>query len=304
MIVCLSFVGILPSYIVESIHQIRCYYNEEIYLIINDLTSIYLNKIEKYNINIIDYRTVISYNFLQTVCNNKHKFCYVNGLIGREELFVRSFERFFILQNLLKQLNKNDCLFLELDNMIYDDPHKWINIFSQNELCYMYDNENRFSSGLMYIKNADALEGFLICCLDFINNSNKFLDEMTVLSIYYERNKDKVGILPTYWNDPIVPAITYSNYNKYNNSIFDAAGIGIYLLGVDPYHTNGIIIKNKKGTFGGKIDYSNQTFEWKIDERGRKKPYIWNGKDWLLINVLHVHSKDLNSGLSTSIDDL
>jgi hypothetical protein len=302
MIICLSFIGTLPEYIIASIHQIRCYYNEEIYLITNDLNSVYLTKIEKYNINIIDYNNVICNIFIQTFNNNKQKFCYVENLIGHEELFMRAFERFFILQNLLKQLNKNDCLFLELDNLIYDDPHNWIDNFSKNELCYMYDNENRFSSGLMYIKNAEALEGFLNCCLDFINNSNNFLTEMTTLSIYYEKNKNKVGILPTYWNDPKVPPIAYLNYNKYNDSIFDALAIGCYLFGMHPYHTNGVIVKHMKAIWC-KIDYTDQLFEWIIDEKGRKRPYIWNGEKWLLINVLHIHSKDLIGGLSTNMID-
>ena len=197
-------------------------------------------------------------------------------------------------------MNKNDCLFLELDNLIYDDPQKWIDNFSKNELCYMYDNDDRFASGLMYVKNADALDGLLKCILDFIKNSNSFMSEMIALSIYYETNKDKVGILPSYWHDDTVPPIAYLNYNEYNDTIFDAAAIGCYLLGMDPHHTKGVIVRNLK-SFWAKIDYTQQIFDWKIDENGRKRPYIWNGEKWLLINVLHVHSKDLNSGLSTDI---
>jgi hypothetical protein len=300
MITCLSFVGILPEYIIECVHQIRCYYNGEIYLIINDLNSVHLQKIEKYNVIIIDYKTVISDIFLQTADNHKKKILYIDTLYGREELFLRSFERFFLLQNLLKQTEKEDCLFLELDNLIYDDPHKWIDSFSKHELCYMYDNDNRFASGLMYVRNADALDGLLKCILDFIKNSNEFMTEMIALSIYYETNKDKVGVLPSYWHDHTVPPIAHLNYDKYNDTIFDAAAIGCYLLGMDPYHTNGVIVRNLKSLWA-KIDYTQQIFDWKIDENGRKRPYIWNGEKWLLINVLHVHSKDLKSGLSTNI---
>jgi hypothetical protein len=301
MIICLSFVGVLPEYIVENIHQIRCYYDEEIYLITNDLESIYLKKIEKYDVIIVDYNNVISNIFTQTLETNRNKFCIVNKLIGREELFIRCIERFFLLQNLLKRLNKNDCLFLELDNLIYDDPRNWVDSFSKYELCYMYDNEDRCASGLMYIKNAEALEGFLNYCLVYINSSNDFLCEMIPLSRYYEINKDTVGILPTYWVDDNVPPISYLNYNEYNDTIFDAAAIGIYLFGSDPFHTSGKIVKHFKAIWS-KIDYTNQLFDWRIDLKGRKKPYIWNGEKWLLINVLHIHSKELKSGLSTILN--
>jgi len=303
MIVCLTFIGKLPKYIIESIHQIRCYYNDEIYLIINDIDSIHIEFIKKYNVTIIDYKDVVCYNFLEVAQKNQNKFCYVDGLLDRRELFIRSFERFFVLKNLLQQKELNDCLFLELDNLIYDNPYNWVDIFSKNELCYMYDNENRFSSGLMYVKNHVALDGFLECILNFINNSSEFLTEMTVLSIYYEANKDKVEVLPTFWieTETNIPPIAYLNYHKYNDSIFDALAIGCNLLGLDPFHTGGAIQTNLKAPWCA-IDYTKLSFEWKIDELGRKKPYVWNGEKWLLINNLHVHSKDLLSGLSTPLD--
>jgi len=305
MIICLSFVGILPEYIIDNIHQIRCYYAGEVYLITNDLNSVHLKKIEEsnYNIHIVDYNSVICDRFLEVANTNKLKILTLADLHGREELFLRSFERFFLLQNLLKQTNTTDCLFLELDNLIYDDPHKWIDSFSKHELCYMFDSAQncwggaRFASGLMYIKNADALDGFLSCILDMINNDHGFISEMLALGRYYENNQDKVGVLPSYWKDSSVPSIAYLNYDKYDDTIFDASAMGIYLLGMDPFHTNGVIVKNLKSHWAD-IDYSQQKFEWKTDEKGRKSPYIWNGEKWLLINVLHVHSNDLKGGLS------
>jgi hypothetical protein len=301
MIICLAFIGILPSYIVECVHQIRCYYDGDVFLIINDLTSVYLKNIEKYNISIIDYTHVLSLNFLDTVERNKNKFYYVDGLTGREDLFIRSFERFFVLKNFLEQNKFVDCLFLELDNLIYDDPGKWISAFSKNELCYMYDNENRFSSGLMYVKNHFALDGVVKCILDFIQDANEFLTEMTTLSIYYEKNKDKVEVLPTYWKSNNVPSIAHLNFDKYNNTIFDALAIGCNLLGLDPFHTKGVIKTGSRSKWSA-IDYASLTFEWQIDDVGRKKPYIWTGEKWLLINNLHIHSKDLKNGLSKPIE--
>jgi hypothetical protein len=164
----------------------------------------------------------------------------------------------------------------------------------------MYDNEGRYSSGIMYVKNADSLNGFLKNILDYINNSSGFLSEMTALSIYYENNKDKVEILPTHWHFSGVPPIAYQNFDKYDDTIFDALAIGCNLLGMDPFHTGGVIKTNSKAPWCA-IDYTGQKFEWKIDEKGRRKPYVWNGDKWLLINNLHVHSKDLENGLSVKL---
>jgi hypothetical protein len=297
MFLALSFVGNLPSYIVECIHQCRIYFSGDIYLILNDLTSIYLDSLKKYNIILINYDDVKSEIFIDLFNKTKHKFCIVHGLIGREELFIRTFERFFLIQNLMKQKNLNNCLFLELDNLIYDNPEKWINKFSENELCFMYDNVDRCSSGIIYINKYSSLNNFLNVCLDYIQNSNTFLNEMNVLSIYYKKYSTEVQILPTYWNHANMIPEFYKNFEKYGDSIFDAAAIGIYLLGVDPYHTRGIIKKYQKWSYS-LIDCTKILFEWKEDEIGRKKPYIFNGEKWLLINNLHVHSKNLIEGLS------
>ena len=298
MIVAFSFVGLLPKYIIESVHQVRCYFSGDVYLITNDMRSIYLSDLEKYNVIVVDYDDVKSETFVETVEKNYSKFVILKTLYGREELFIRSFERFFLLRNLMKIRSLTDCLFLELDNLIYDDPNKWIH-FSENQLCYMFDHYNRFSSGLMYVKNADSLDPFMDLILDNISNSNEFLNEMTALSIYYQRNMDKVQVLPTIWKRDDMPEITYSNYDKYD-SIFDALGMGVYLLGVDPFHTGGKLTRHLKAEWCF-IDYTQFSFEWKTDEFGRRKPYIWNGEKHILINNLHVHSKDLESGLSLPI---
>ena len=297
MNIVLSFIGKLPSYIKESIYQIRLFYKDDIYLIINDLESPYISYLEKYDVKIIPYNNVINLNFINIVNSNIHKFLIVSNLTGREELFIRSFERFFLLENLMISNNLSNCLFLELDNLIYDDPYKWISDFSKHELCYMYDNDDRCSSGLMYINNSNSLKNFLNYILYFISNSNDFMNEMTTLYRYYKLSTNSVQILPTYWKKENIPSMAKENYGLYNDSIFDALAIGCFLLGLDPYHTNGKIETGRKAEWCA-IDYTQDKFEWKIDEQGRKIPYIYDGINWLRINNLHIHSKDLKSGLS------
>jgi hypothetical protein len=301
MFIALSFVGTLPSYIIECIYQTRLYFYGDIYLIIDDIESKYLEKIHKYNIQIINYMDVIDTKFIEIVNVNMNKFCIIENLKGREQLFIRSFERFFLLHNLLKQKNITDCLFLELDNLIYDNPEKWIERFSKKELCYMYDNDDRCSSGLMYVKKSESLDLFLAYILYYIINSNEFLNEMTTLYRYYERNNNDVQILPTYYNKESIPNMAIMNYDNYN-SIFDALAIGCLLLGLDPYHTDGKIELGRKAWWCA-IDYTKDIFEWKIDDKGRRNPYIFDGNNWIKINNLHVHSKDLKSGLSLPMEE-
>ena len=297
MNIILSFIGKLPYYMVDCVHQIRSFSTSPIYIIINDDKSQYLPDILKYNVNIINYDDVIDKNFLNIVNENINKFLIIHELGYRSHLFIRAFERFFLLHNLMKNKHLENCFFMEVDNLIYNDPNNWLEQFSKNELCYMFDNIDRCSSGIMYVKQASSLQHLLDNYIEYIKNSNEFMNEMTCLYRYYESHKNEIQMLPIYWKNDTNNKMTYDNIELYNNSIFDAAAIGIFLLGEEPFHNNGKIILGKKNPHSI-IDYTNEKFDWKTDEQGRNKPYIWNGDKWLLINNLHVHSKDLKTGLS------
>jgi len=298
-----AFIGPLPSYCVETVHQTRLFYDGPIYFIINDLSSIYIPILEKYNVIIILYDSVVDNDFNSLVAVAYNKFCIVNNLIGREKLFIHSFERFYLLHNLMIQKNISDIFFIELDNLIYDSPYKWLDSFSTKDMAYMFDNYNRSSSGIAYIKNTVILNDFMKFSNDFILNNNGFIDEMTSLYKFWENNKDRVQLLPIHWNDSKYPTQTYETFDLYN-SVFDALSIGIFLNGADPYHTN--ITKIYKEGIGNKsiwglVDYTVYTYKWEDDRCGRKIPYILNGSDWIRINNLHIHSKNLSISLSKPI---
>jgi hypothetical protein len=294
--IVLSFIGKLPSYTKECLHQIRLFFNGDIYLIINDYKSI--DKYQQYNVKIIDYEQVKDQIFLNISNRFKSKFTVVHGLKGREQLFLRSLERFFLLHNLMKKERLTNCLFMEIDNLIYDDPNKWLINFSKSDIAYMFDNNERCSSGIMYVKTYNSLVDFLNLILSYISTNSGFLNEMTCLFNYFNKNKEKVQILPTYYNNNNYNSIMSDQYYNYN-SIFDAAAIGCYLTGIDPFHTGGKIILNQKWKYS-MFDCTQEKFMWIKDEKNRKRPHIFNdeNKEWILINNLHVHSKNLIVGIS------
>jgi hypothetical protein len=333
MFICLSFIGKLPSYVVLCVHQIRCFFSGAVYLITDDLGSEYITEMESrgFGVIVVDYAAVRSDVFDDLVKRKHNRFWYLDHLKGREELFLRAFERFFLLQNLMRLGggggvdgvdgggdggvdgggDLRDCLFLELDNLIYDDPLLWLPGFSKSELCYMFDNEDRCSSGLMYVKSWESLTGFLEECLRFINESQELLTEMTVLYRYYTKMQEVspgfVQLLPVYWNNTMgYSDLSYREYRGFGGSgvwdgcIFDALGAGVFLLGADASHTGGIICVGQRA-FWCQVDYTLEHFEWKWDGGdgdGVRRPYVWGNEGWILVNNLHVHSKDLASGLS------
>jgi len=301
MNIILSFIGILPSYIIDCVYQIRLYTNNDIYLILNDYDSIY-NKdlVDKYNVKLIKYEDVYDNEFIETMNSNIKSFWYLEWNKGRELLFVRSIERFYLVNKLITKYNLNHNLFMEIDILIYDDPDKWINGFSKKDIGYMSHSIDHSNSGIFYIKEKNSLNNLLDYMLNYVKIA-KYKDcpnEMKALFEYYSNNPDNIQMFPLIFKNTNVPKITYENYDDYNNTIFDGAAAGIYLLGEDAIHNNGVIVYNKSFDHFF-IKANNYKYKWDTID-GLKKPYIFNTEtnEWILINNLHVHSKDLKNGLS------
>ena len=303
MILVYCFIGIIPSYAIDTIHQARLFYDGEIYFIISDYTSEYVQLLkEKYNVNIINYDDTISTEFNDTINKYNNKFEIVPSLKGREKLFIYAFERFFSLYNLMDKQNISNVFFVELDNLLYDDPRKWEEQFSTKDCAFMFDHYERCASGIFYVKNKEVLLKINNSFLDYITNSSKFMSEMLALDEFWGKNKDITQILPTIWPSATILNVVHDNYDKFNNSIFDAAALGIYLGGMDPHHTNGVIVKGQKWHHS-LLDYTIYKYEWRVDEQERKVPFVFNtdSNTWIKINNLHIHSKQLTDCLSKQL---
>ncbi len=301
--VAYTFIGSLPSYCVDTVHQTRLFHQGPIYFIISDYESPYVKILEQYNVIVIRYDSVIDEEFNTIVQKMYHRFCIVHGLTGREKLFIYSFERFFVLYNLMKQRRIEHVFFMELDNLVYENPHIWLESFSKSDMAYMFDNHGRFASGICYIKNTNILKTFCNFILEFIQNSNEFMSEMQCLSKFYDINKSSIQLLPIHWTDAQYPIETYDNFTVYN-SLFDSAGLGIFLGGADPFHVHNTgVYKQIKGnkSHWSLLDYTKYTYKWELDTQGRNIPYVLNDEKWIRINNLHVHSKDLAPCLSSPI---
>ena len=297
-----AFIGTLPSYSIDTVHQARLFYDGPIYFIVSDYESSLVDILKaKYGVTIIRYDSVIDEDFNKLLARNFHRFEIVPNLKGREKLFIYSFERFYLLNNLMKQQNLQHVLFAELDNLLYNDPREWLDGFLTHDMSYMFDNVNRGASGIAFLRSTSLLAEFLKCCSEFIESTKEFLNEMTVLYNFWTNHQTTVQLLPIYWTDPAHPPQANATFPIFN-SVFDAASMGICLGGMDPHHTQGVIIKGLAGKWSYH-DFSKYTYNWKKDEKDRLIPYILSTKDntWIRINNLHIHSKDLTPYLSSPI---
>jgi len=301
MIVAYSYIGPLPDYTLDTIYQTRLFFKGPIYFIISDLTSQYVSILQnKYNVTIIPYDTVIDNHFNECIQEHFSKFTILENVKGREKLFIYAFERFFILRRLMEQQRLTNVFFMELDNLIYDDPLKWERSFCTTPIAFMFDNYDRCASGICFIQDSSILSEFCECCLQYIIETDvtrHFMTEMQALDQFWKANPQKVQILPTHWKSENIPPMTYQHYERYNNSIFDSAGLGIYFGGIDTLHTGGLILTGLRSPWSA-IDYTKYKYEWMPDEDGRLIPYLINDNKWIRINNLHIHSKQLKPHLS------
>ena len=308
MFVLYSFIGSLPKYIIYNVYQTRLFFDGNIYLIIDDINSPYLEKLKEFNVKIINYNDVIDYNFLILMKEKQQYFCYINGLTGRELLLIRCIERFFLAANLMKKFNLEDCIFLELDVLIYKEPEKlYLNFKNSNKdfgIIFHSLAEQKMGSGICFIKNKNSIDNLLNYFLVFINKINTLghYGEMSILYKYYYEynleNKTNIYLLPSFpnFNNENINKECYENYIN-NCGLFDSAQYGIYLLGEDPFHNNGIIVKNKSFNHFP-IICCYYEFKWELDEKKRNLPYIKINNEWILINNLHCHGKNLEEGIS------
>ena len=157
-----AFVGTLPSYSIDTVHQARLFYDGPIYFIISDYESPLIKTLRTtYGVTIVRYDSVVDEEFNKLVTRNYHRFEIAHKLRGREKLFIYSFERFYLLNNLMKQQNLQNVLFAELDNILYNDPREWLDGFLTHDMSYMFDNVNRVASGIAFLRSTSLLNEFL-----------------------------------------------------------------------------------------------------------------------------------------------
>ena len=304
MIVAYCFIGSLPNYAIDTVHQTRLFFKGDIYFIVSDLASPIIDVLKNtYQVIIVPHKNLIDEEFNQCIEKYFHKFTILEGAKGRERLFIYAFERFVVLYQLMCQRNLTNVFFLELDNLIYDDPLKWEESFCRSEMAFMFDHYDRCASGICFIKNSEILSEFRTCCMKYISETDitrHFMTEMQALDVFWKANPTRVQILPTHWPDFYAPPETSENYHLYQHTIFDSAGLGIYFGGIDTLHTGGLIMTGLRAPWSA-IDYSKYLFEWKEDEEGRLIPYVFHQEQRIRINNLHIHSKQLLPHLSKEI---
>jgi hypothetical protein len=295
MIICLIYIGNLPYYTKDCIHQIRTWSNIPIYFITDKVNQCKLLLEDYDNINYVNYDDILDQNIkvLETI---KSVFMTCDFLGDRKHLFYYSFLRLYLLENFMRKYNFKDVFHLEIDNLIYEDPLTFESQFKSKGITYIYEDDKRASAGIFFARDVDSLNHLNMTVLNFINRVG-WNSEMVFLGNYANIFKDNVYCLPITNKSSNNTAINQisEKYEEFDNWTFDGSVYGTYLTGIEKAHvvTYGKYCKNPWVN----LDITKFSYRWERDNSGRLFPSISSPYSSKIFN-LHVHSKELRRYLS------
>lgn len=299
MNVVLSFIGKMPDYIYECVKQLRLFYDGSVYVIYDDISSQLFEKLSHYNIIFVPYKKVISAHFNEKCANRP--FAVVESLKDRKLLFKRSFERFYLLNELIKLYNLKYIWFMELDILMYTSPTSFLDVLANKPCAFAYHRTDHCNSGIFYVRDQESLKPILE---SFDNFSSGFLSEMRALYSYsQQKGTDNITFLPLIFPTKENP-LFWKDFDKFHDYIFDGAIMGMFYFGIDPIHTEGIIKTKDAAVYDMKGKFMNfwnhGEIIWETNNEGLNIPYfkVKNTDRKLPIANLHIHSKDLKSAVS------
>lgn len=205
----------------------------------------------------------------------------------RNGFWIKSSERFFILNQFLRTYGLTEAFHAEIDNLIFDLTGLNLRLNSMGSgLFCPRDNLKRGIASLIYINNLDALD-----VLQNLYENTRFdeLNDMLILGKLLSRHHTLFLSLPT--ENFFSTDIEWATLNQANlGGIFDAAAIGQYLMGIEIRNSylptfNGFCNENS-GYDLNKLRFSLSTNESSICA----KNFLTNVST--KIYNLHIHSKN------------
>ena len=268
--------GIFPSYAYDSLKINRKNVSNKIILLC-DISKIDKKRIEK-NIILYDYN-----KFNEELKDIKFPNKKIKSF--RSRFWIRTIERYLIINSFCKFYKINKFYHVELDNLINDLSmlHKRLDKY-KNKIFFSVVGSLGFGS-FVYINSLKVFENF---CFFSKNTIKKiFKNDMQLLYLFSKKYKSQTKHLPTIEN--------YFDNGKNNavspveaGGIFDSLHIGSYLFGQDPRNHCYFISSLKKHYQTNNTYNILQKFKYNFTS---KNYYATFKENHIKIFNIHVHSK-------------
>jgi hypothetical protein len=296
MNVVISFIGQMPAYLYECVRQLRLFFKGRIYIIYSQIDSELLERILCYNLDLVHYDIVKSERFDSVFSTND--FIVAKNIPERKFLFLRSYERLFLIDNLIRLYDLEHVWSIEVDILMYIDPSKFIDVLKEKPYVYSFHNDDHCNISILYVRDKDGLRDVLYFFENYKSDSH--LSEMKAMFNYYKMNPDDM-LFPLIYSCYLREEL-HRTFSKFN-CIFDAASTGQYLFGIEKAKTNMIPLQNSTDGITGNLKiWRHGSIEW-IASDDILLPYlkpVEGASVTAMIPIvnLHIHSKNLIAATS------
>lgn len=273
----------LPAHLISNLILVNQLFPS---ISINLLTS----PVNKFNSKVPGFVSISTFQpdlKLDLLLKNKSR-----NLAFRNGFWRYSLERLFAIADFHLTRPEKSLLHIESDVLLLNG-FPLGNFSSLEKIAWMTVDAKKDIASLMYFPNAELSQEFSRDLFNFVSSDTSPTD-MTALNSLRRNNSHKYTLLPT-WSHESEELHTNLSADGESNSmfghgIFDAAGIGMWLTGIDPRNNYGITKYFASHLFEEGAFYVNPSaFMLEVSQNG-KIFYKTENSDLQVFN-LHVHSK-------------
>ncbi len=218
-----------------------------------------------------------------------------------EGFWSYTIERFLYLYDYMVDCEVNHVFHIENDVLLYEDLGKLLPVFQEYYpgMAATFESESKGIPGFIFINKKESLQKFSALCSYRVFPG---MSDMKILALFWKKYQEEIDCLPMIMESYLEDHTAFTSDNlllrkkkrhskhiAQFNSIFDGAAIGVFFDGLDPAKVDAPPGYLMKALFNP----SDITYQWELDEKGRKVPYAVYGKDRYRINNLHIASKRL-----------
>lgn len=280
----------LPPHLEHCITQYRLFNDGPIY---------FLTDRQNFG-DLAKYRQVIPVAIQDYASDKIARFNALYNSYGPRNFWTVATTRLFYIANFMRAHNLRHVYHVENDILIYFNIREHDETFQQlyKNVAITPAGPDKLATGFVYIPDADSLEkvtDFFIKILEQFGT--KGLKQQYSLSMIHE-----MTLLWLFWHItahmdllPILPFGDFSKHYEDFGAIFDPASWGQFVGGT---RTEGPGARPEDHYIGQLLRQNPQYgVGWRI-EGGLRVPYFIYDDNWVKLNSLHIHSKNLKEFMS------
>ena len=204
----------------------------------------------------------------------------------RDGFFRKCLERFFVLHQFAEYSKLDSFFHAESDVLTFDVPQLGISLDALGRGLFVpRDDISRAIGSLVYVNSISILHTFV----NFAAHSNQFANEMEALAAFLDAEPDNAHALPTIrqWENP--PPTWKTIDPRDVGAIFDSAGLGQWVAGIDPRNTP-FLVRNHFVNEKDLISFFDLELRFSAQNNAMTVRASKDGEAYRVAN-LHVHSK-------------